>query len=66
MFHIGIDIGGTFTDRVLIGEDENGTVPYRAAQVGLRLATELIRAGDAPAADMALAAGEPALAGASA
>ena len=33
MFHIGIDIGGTFTDCVLIGENGNGRAPYRAAKV---------------------------------
>jgi N-methylhydantoinase A len=34
MFHIGIDIGGTFTDCVLIGEDGTaGAVGYSAAKV---------------------------------
>src|SRR5690348_7722277 len=33
MFYIGIDIGGTFTDCVLIGADENGHVTtYRTAK----------------------------------
>jgi N-methylhydantoinase A/oxoprolinase/acetone carboxylase beta subunit len=33
MFHIGIDIGGTFTDCVLIGADTHGRVTtYRTAK----------------------------------
>ena len=71
MFHIGVDIGGTFTDCVLVGEGTGGAVTYGTAKTlstradpaegvlaeltGLRLATELIRSGDDPAADMVLA-----------
>ena len=28
MFHIGVDIGGTFTDCVLVGEGTDGAVTY--------------------------------------
>jgi N-methylhydantoinase A len=71
VFHIGVDIGGTFTDCVLVGEGTDGAATYGAAKTlstradpaegvlaglaELRLATELIRSGDDPAADMVLA-----------
>ena len=32
MFHIGVDIGGTFTDCVLVGEDTGGAVTYSTAK----------------------------------
>jgi N-methylhydantoinase A/oxoprolinase/acetone carboxylase beta subunit len=33
VFHVGIDIDGTFTDRVLIGDPaESGTATYRTAK----------------------------------
>jgi N-methylhydantoinase A/oxoprolinase/acetone carboxylase beta subunit len=32
VFHIGVDIGGTFTDCVLVGESTEGTVTYSTAK----------------------------------
>src|SRR6202021_3625274 len=32
VFHIGVDIGGTFTDCVLVGEGSDGAVTYAAAK----------------------------------
>ena len=32
MFHIGVDIGGTFTDCVLVGEGSDGAVTYSTAK----------------------------------
>ena len=32
MFHIGVDIGGTFTDCVLVGEGTDGAVTYGTAK----------------------------------
>ncbi len=33
MYHVGVDIGGTFTDCVLV--DRQGTTAVRSARVGL-------------------------------
>ena len=32
MFHIGVDIGGTFTDCVLVGDSTQGTATYSTAK----------------------------------